>query len=105
MGQRKRIALIAHDNCKLVSAHGGRPFASDWRVIAHWRGRGLRLAGTPAMLVLAAVWAAMSACTAQSVDGRSRQRLGLRLTGLGKTASVELPVERRNTRVTRSAST
>ncbi len=53
-----------------------------------------------ALLLMAALWAATAACSADRVDGRSRQRLGLRLTGLGKSASVELPVERRNTQVT-----
>jgi hypothetical protein len=51
-------------------------------------------------LLMAALCGASAACSAQGGDGRSRQRVGLRLTGLGKTASVELPVERRNKQVT-----
>lgn len=51
-------------------------------------------------LLMAAVWGAAPACTRDRVDGRSTQRLGLRLTGLGKSASVELPIGRRNTQVT-----
>jgi hypothetical protein len=51
-------------------------------------------------VLMAIVWGAAPACTGDGVDGRSTQRLGLRLTGLGKSASVELPIERRNTQVT-----